>query len=1095
MTLTLPERAPTPGELVQLRSRRWVVEQVIPSHVPGQTPIVRLACAEDDAQGQSLEVYWDYEIDRQILEVEGWADLATKGFDPPRQFAAFLNTLRWNCVTATDPNLFQSPFRAGIKIDAYQMEPLRKALRLPRVNLFIADDTGLGKTIEAGLIARELLLRKKAKFIVVAAPPSVLDQWKAELEERFGLVFEILDRAYLTRMRRERGFGVNPWRTHSRFLVSHNLLIDPAYTDPMREWLGTLLPGSLLVLDEAHHAAPSSGGRYGIETKFTRAIRDLGGRFEHRLFLSATPHNGHSNSFSTLLELLDPYRFTRGVKVRGKKALEDVMVRRIKEDIREIQGGFPKREVVRLAIDGLSSDTPELVLSNLLDEYRTMREERFAEATRRARASAGLLVVGLQQRLLSSVEAFARTLKVHRNTVERQWSTAQAGAAQSPVPAADDADLLFSTPGADDERGEWTAEEFEAEEVAQIEAVTAEAEAEAPRGKGAEDLWRREQALLDRMQQIADQARYKPDAKARRLIDWIRVNLCPALPPFGQRPHGEPKWNDRRVLIFTENREGTKTWLKGILEQAIEGTNRAEERIKVIDGLTKGAHRREIQRRFNAEPTKDPLRILLATDAAREGLNFQAHCTDLFHFDLPWNPGRIEQRNGRIDRKLQPAQVVRCHYFVLPQRAEDRVLEVLVRKTETIKKELGSLSKVIDDDVERRLKQGIRHRDAEQLAIEIERADIEAQTKRVVAEELEQTRERQDELKAQIERCRELLEASRNWTRFDTVPFRDALSSALELLGADPLAEAVDDHGRRIWLFPPLDRRAHADSSWTGTLDTLRAPRRSDQKVAAWRRDAPIRPVVFEDAGVVTEDTVHLHLEQRVAQRLLARFRAQGFVHHDLSRACLALAGDSVARVILLGRLSLYGAGAERLHEEIVPVTARWVEPGQRRTPLQAYAREAETKTLDLLDRSLGGGVRAPGETIQRRLLASAARDVEELLPQLSPRAEELAAVAVERLRNRGEREEKDLRDILERQRDRVREELARHGREFKQLTLGFGDEEKRELEANMRSWHTRLEQFDRDIEAEPRRIREFYEVRARRVEPVGVVYLWPETN
>src|SRR5207237_2151140 len=112
------------------------------------------------------------------------------------------------------------PFRAGIQIDAYQMEPLRKALRRPRVNLCIADDTGLGKTIEAGLIARELLLRKKAKTIVVATPPSVREQWKAELEERFGLVFELLDRAYLTRMRRERGFGVNPWRTHSRFLVA-----------------------------------------------------------------------------------------------------------------------------------------------------------------------------------------------------------------------------------------------------------------------------------------------------------------------------------------------------------------------------------------------------------------------------------------------------------------------------------------------------------------------------------------------------------------------------------------------------------------------------------------------------------------------------------------------------------------------------------------------------------------------------------------------------------------------------------------------------------------------------------------------------------
>lgn len=118
---------------------------------------------------------------------EGWGDLAARGFDPPRRFAAFLHTLRWNCVTATDPDLFQSPFGAGIKIDTYQMELLRRELRLPRVNLFIADDTGLGKTIEAGLIARELLLRRKAKTIVVGAPPSMLEQWKAEFQERFGL--------------------------------------------------------------------------------------------------------------------------------------------------------------------------------------------------------------------------------------------------------------------------------------------------------------------------------------------------------------------------------------------------------------------------------------------------------------------------------------------------------------------------------------------------------------------------------------------------------------------------------------------------------------------------------------------------------------------------------------------------------------------------------------------------------------------------------------------------------------------------------------------------------------------------------------------
>ena len=146
-----------------------------------------------------------------------------------------------------------------------------------------------------------------------------------------------------------------------------------------------------------------------------------------------------------------------------------------------------------------------------------------------------------------------------------------------------------------------------------------------------------------------------------------------------------------------------------------------------------------------------------------------------------------------------------------------------------------------------------------------------------------------------------------------------------------------------------------ADPTWAATLDTLRPPRRRDQKLADWRREAPIRPVVFEDAGVLGDDTVHLHLEQRVAQRLLARFRAQGFVHHDLSRACLAQARDSIPRVVLLGRLCLYGRRAERLHEEIVPLAARWVEPARRSDPLRAYAREAEARTLQLLEQSLAG--------------------------------------------------------------------------------------------------------------------------------------------
>src|SRR5690606_5923420 len=363
-------------------------------------------------------------------------------------------------------------------------------------------------------------------------------------------------------------------------------------------------PQSLLILDEAHHAAPSSEGRYGIESKFTRAVRDLAGRFEHRLFLSATPHNGHSSSFSTLMELLDPYRFTRGVKVRGKKALESVMVRRLKEDIRSVQGGFPERRVVPLVIDGLPDDAPEIVLSKLLDEYRQAREDRFANATKRSQAAAGLLVVGLQQRLLSSIEAFARSLAVHRRTVERHWEReAPSG------PQLFDESVLTSTAGADDEEAEWTEEELEARENQHLESATSAAEQGSTHDPA---LWARERRLLDQMQEGAEAARGRPEAKFLALLDWIRTNLAPGLPRWGQEPTGPIRWNDRRLIIFTENREGTKKYLRTMLEHAIRGSDLEEQRIEVIDGNTSGPRRIEVQQRFNAPPDREPLRILIA---------------------------------------------------------------------------------------------------------------------------------------------------------------------------------------------------------------------------------------------------------------------------------------------------------------------------------------------------------------------------------------------------------------------------------------------------------------------------------------------------
>lgn len=655
---------PELGQIVTVRQRRYLVEGLVPPPTGEDCTLVRLSCVDDDAQGQPLEVLWERELDAEILTEEAWDCIASRGFDPADRFAAYLNTLRWNCVTSTDPNLLQSPFRAGIKLDAYQLEPLRKALRLPRVNLFIADDVGLGKTIEAGLIARELLMRKKVRQIIVSTPPSMILQWKEELDSRFGLPFEILDKDYLQSVRQDRGFGINPWDTHPRFLVSNRLLIDEAYAGPLRDWLGTFRPGTLFILDEAHHAAPSSGQRYAIDSHITRAIRDLAPRFEHRLFLSATPHNGHSNSFSALLEILDPQRFCRGVRV-SKPMLEEVMVRRLKDDLREIVGGFPKREIVQVNIDGLPQDAPELRLTALLDEYRVLREQRLKAESRRTQTAAGLLICGLQQRLLSSIEAFNRTLRVHRRTVQRQWEQQQPAIAGSTHTRLDPT-LISGNLSSDDDRATMSEKDLQAEEEAAVIAASLEASGKSSSSE-AQHLYAQEQKLLDEMSELAEASRVLPDARLNQLIAWIKRNMCPNLPAAGA------EWNDTRVIIFTEY-DDTKRYVERQLNAAIEVSDRAAERIAIFHGPTPPKEREKIKLAFNADPSKHPVRILIATDAAREGLNLQAHCWNLFHFDVPWNPSRMEQRNGRIDRKLQPSEKVYCHYFFYKQRPEDKVL-------------------------------------------------------------------------------------------------------------------------------------------------------------------------------------------------------------------------------------------------------------------------------------------------------------------------------------------------------------------------------------------------------------------------------------
>ena len=1068
---------PAPGDIVRVRARQHLVEAVEPPPNPGDATVVRLACLEDDAQGDRLAVLWEREVDALRLGDADWGRVARRGFDAPRLFSAYLSTLRWGNVTATDPRLFQAPYRAGIEVKAYQLEPLRLALGRPRVNLFIADDVGLGKTIEAGLILRELILRQKVRRCVVCAPPSVVRQWQEELDERFGLSFAIYDREYVTRTRQARGWAINPWSTHTRFILSHALLRDERYVGPLRDWLREGGGASLLILDEAHNVAPASGAKYAIDSKLTRAVRDLAPRFEHRLFLSATPHNGHSNSFSALLELLDPQRFVRGVPVDAK-VRDEVMVRRLKSDLRALGEPFPKREILRVVIDRLPESAPELSLSRLLERYRRAREARLAGATKSQQAAAMLVVTSLQKRLLSSVEAFARTLEVHIRGL---------GAAPPRRAAPVSLELLYESPGADDDRAELDEDEVQAEEDEQLVAATQAAAA---------DPTAAERALLDELRAIAQSARAVIDPRLRHLLAWIRQHQCPTLGAPGA------PWLPRRLLIFTEYAD-TKRYLQQQLSAALAQSDRGEARVMTFHGGLSDDRREAIKAAFNADPEHHPLRVLIATDAAREGVNLQNHCHDLFHFDVPWNPGRIEQRNGRIDRKLQRHPTVSCAYFVLPQRAEDRVLDVLVQKTRKIHEQLGSLSPVIERRIDAAFRDGIRHDQAEALASSIEAADAEdAAGGRVRTQRLElghdDSAARRQRIERELEELRPLLGRSRDWIRLDERHLRDALSASLELLGAPgltpvDLAEAAQDPARARYLVPDLTQARGADPTWASALDSLRPPRAPEQTLGEWRRTAPIRPVVFRDPGDLSGDVVHLHLEHRLVQRLLGRFTSMGFRDDDLTRACALRVDDAEPLVVLIGRLSLFGEGGARLHDVLRAVAAPWVDPALRDGGLKPSPEPGDAALLPKIEAALAAPPpRVADRLLHERLAAAAAQDVAALLPTLNARSRAAARAAETALARRGKAEADALTKLLHAQRERIQRRQAEIEAESRQQSFGFNPEELRQLESDRRHWRARLDAIARELDDEPERVRLAYAVKATRVEPVGLVYLWP---
>ena len=370
MSLSYVPGLPEPGQLVDVRRRRYVVNDILQSSLPpdllstrsGQAQagtlsvqhLVTLSSVEDDALGEELQVIWEVEPGANAIEKTPLPQ--PLGFDDPHRLDTFLNAVRWGAASSADVRAIQAPFRSGVDLEDYQLDPVARAISMPRVNLLIADDVGLGKTIEAGLVAQELMIRHRARRILVVCPAALQIQWRDQMRDKFGLEFRIVDSELMRALRRERGVQANPWTHFPRLITSIDYL---KRERPLRLFSETLpAQGAspyprrfdLLILDEAHNVAPAGRGHYATDSLRTLVIRRLAPHFEHKLFLSATPHNGYRESFSALLELLDNQRFARGVEPDHEQ-LNAIMVRRLKSELPKRWDGssrFPDRLIAPL---------------------------------------------------------------------------------------------------------------------------------------------------------------------------------------------------------------------------------------------------------------------------------------------------------------------------------------------------------------------------------------------------------------------------------------------------------------------------------------------------------------------------------------------------------------------------------------------------------------------------------------------------------------------------------------------------------------------------------------------------------------------------
>lgn len=703
---------PREGMMATVRNRRAVIARVKPFET--REGVLHLVDLEyTDTEGSPTDsVIWEREVAARAHE-PGALPAVHDSFPmvPSRTFDALLRASRWSALTPFLPAdgssgvaqlPIASPFHGAVQVEDFQLVPLLKALQMPRISLLLADDVGLGKTVEAGLILSELLLRRRIRRVLILTPAALRDQWQQEMLDKFSLTFDVVDRHETHQLRKRLGLDANPWRTFPRIITSYHYL---RQEDVLREFdaacrqpEGTAqLPWDLLIVDEAHNLMPAP---FGDDSQLTKMLRWLSPLFEHKLFLTATPHNGHTRSFSGLLELLDPVRFnqTSEFTEAEKERISHVVVRRLKREINELDKGdkrplrFCERHLEPLP---LFPGPREQGLAKAFSDFREAVHSAIAQRRNRSEQIAGSFAVEvLNKRLLSSPTTLADSWLRFLDglNADEQAETSELEAARNSSEEDIDDDLEKEGRGRHAARtaGAWL--KPLADRLApQVDKVSSALESLGIRRTGDHLSTPREDVRFERLLKLID-------SKLRSGSEWR---------------------DDERLIIFTEYKT-TLDHLERRLREHYEDEPKAGpgagKAIRVLYGGMDSRQRKAIRIAFN-DPL-DSVRILLATDAASEGLNLQETARYLLHYEIPWNPSRLEQRNGRLDRHGQPRDVTVFH-FTSEVDADLKFLGRVVQKVHQIREDLGSLGELFDAAFQRRF---IDLGDADHTANELDKA-------------------------------------------------------------------------------------------------------------------------------------------------------------------------------------------------------------------------------------------------------------------------------------------------------------------------------------------------------------------------------------